>query len=74
MKLVLEKYSYRSSEELFNSRATIRREIENILLKPGKGGIVSGWSEGLEVQYELHSFSDFDYFLERKRVALTDQS
>ncbi len=39
----------------------------------GRGGTASGWSQGIELEYELHSFADFDYFLDCKRRELGDQ-
>ncbi len=36
----------------------------------GRGGTSAGWAQGIELEYEMHSFADFDYFLSCKRKEL----
>lgn len=36
----------------------------------GPGGVAYGWAEGIEVEYEIHSFTEFEEFLATKRQVL----
>ncbi len=38
----------------------------------GRSGTASGWSQGIDLEYEQHAFVDFDYFLASQKQALTE--